>query len=75
MPKLKESDYYNECEDDEDEELINRENVWHFYAYFSSIAAQLLSEFLEIADIPDNPRGMVIDVIPTAATGKRISRK
>ncbi len=75
MPKLKKSDYYNECEDEEDDELINRENVWHFYAYFSSIAAQLLREFLEIADIPDNPRGMVIDVIPTVATGKKNFKK
>lgn len=34
-------------------EMINRENVWHFYAYFASEAASLIQEFVEICDITE----------------------
>lgn len=37
----------------DDDELINRENVWHFYAYFASEATCILQEFLELCDIPE----------------------
>lgn len=36
------------------DELINRENVWHFYAYFADEAAQILHEFMAVADITDD---------------------
>lgn len=39
----------------DDDELINRENVWHFYAYFAENAAQALQEFINAAEIKDNP--------------------
>lgn len=38
---------------DDEDVLINRENVWYFYAYFAGEAAQLLQEFLEIANISE----------------------
>lgn len=43
--------------DDESEEIINREDVWHFYAYFAGNAFQLLREFLEVADIINESEG------------------
>ena len=57
--------------DDDSEKLINRENVWHFYAYFAGEAAQLLQEFLEIADIPEvSTRFIKVDDHPVEVVGR-----
>ena len=46
---------YLDSEYDDSEKLICRENVWHFYAYFAENAAQALHEFINAAEITDNP--------------------
>lgn len=52
MKKKNLFDPYVTVNSDDGSEVINRENVWHFYAYFAGEAGQLLQEFMQIADIP-----------------------
>lgn len=60
-----------DSERNETEEIIYRENVWHFYAYVAGEAGQLLQEFMQIADIPNAPAGFIqFDIYPVKAVGK-----
>ena len=54
MKKTKLNNRFDACTTTDDGELINREDVWHFYAYFAREAAGILHEFLDICDLPDD---------------------
>lgn len=48
----------------DDDELINREDIWHFYAYFAEESAGILHEFLEICDIPKESSDLLKYMLP-----------